>query len=406
MSALVGRLRGAVTAVSRGGVGTAVVSLAPRVSSVAAQWLLSLAAGHAAGALFVTCISNGSAVAALVGPGMTPVIVARRRLFTTRRGRALVAGAVGWIAVAALLIALIVGAVREPVGWLGLAAALYACSTVFYNCAPAAWAFWQSSGRFARVLGVSLLVTPVLSSAAALAGAPWPVVALVGLGGALPMGAMLGRVRVGRSLRLALWLVRHAVPLALPSMATAIVYPEALRRGIALYGATSVGKQTLYWSLVLMANVALQSFTAREVVAATGNEARALRRWLAATGVLVVLLAVALSVFRWMYGAEVVPRFLLVGAAVFLVTDGLVFYFAPAVTRPALVVVSWAAAFLVVLGMIVWPAVLWKITVIGPSVIVAILRLPPLLAFPAVRAVAAGALAVLLGGAALALGWP
>ena len=401
------RARRAIAAVSRGGIGTAAASLAPRVSSVAAQWLLALTTGPAAVALFVSCTSRGAAVVATVAAGMTPVIVGRPRLLSSRRGRALLACAIAWIAAAALLIAFGVERATEPVGRTGIAAALFAGSTVFYSCAPAAWASFQSRDRFARVLGGSLLFTPLASSLAALAGAPLVAAVLVGLGGAFPAAAMLGRASARRSIRLALWLARRAIPLSLLSMATAIVYPVALSLGMDRLGAPAVGVQTLFWSLVTVSNVASQSFAARVLVAAGGEPGeRDMRRWLAAAGALLLLPAIALVVFRLRFGAEVLPRFILAGAAVFLVTDGLTFYFAPASARPAVMGVTFAGAALVTAGVLWHPAVLERVTVLGPSVAIATLRLFPLLAVPRVRAVARAALGALAIAIGLALVFP
>ncbi|AKT39562.1 hypothetical protein [Chondromyces crocatus] len=406
MRSWVDRALQAVAAVSRGGVGAAVASLAPRGASVAAQWLLALSAGPAAAALFVTCTSRGAAVVAMIGAGMAPVIAGRPRLLSTRRGRALLASAIAWLAGAAFLVSLAVEAVTGASGGSGLAAALFAGSVVFYNCAPAAWPIWQSRGRFPAVLGGSLLVTPVASSLVALAGAPRLTAVLVGFGGAFPVVTMLSGARATRSFRLALWLARRALPLSLLSMATAVVYPVALTQGIAWMGASVVGVQTLYWSLALVANIASQSLAARAVITAGGGTSEALRRWLAAVGMLLLLLAVAFVVFRARAGEGVLPRFVLLGAAIFLVTDGLAFYFAPPTARPVLVGVTSVGAVLVGLGVWWRPTVLQSISVVGPSAIIALLRLVPMLAFSRVRVVAALSLIVLLAGAVLALGFP
>lgn len=417
-SAAAARAGELVRRIAHGGLGVALAVLLPRAASFVAQWLLTLSAGPAAVAAFVTLVSRGTVVVSLVAAGLAPTLMHRRRALASRSGRALAGGALLILAALALAVTLAYELTLGHGGAAGLTSAVFSACSLFASVSVVMWPIWQIEGRYLQSLAVLLAASPVASSLAALAGRPAATCLATGLASATPALLLVrpGRFRVRRAIRYALILVRRSVPLSMSNFATAVVFPAALSAGTAALGGHAVGQQTLYWSCIVALSIASQSFASRALIGAgaegdPGRGASALRAWLRPALALALAVACLYAVFTvpipWLRGSgsareALVPSMLVSGIAP-LITDPLCFFFSGRRRQRLLAAGSIGCSAAVGACLALAPAtVIRHFGVIGPSAVIGVLRLAFVVEAPARRPARAAA-AILLAAYAVAL---
>ncbi|WP_437674406.1 hypothetical protein [Sorangium sp. So ce131] len=401
--------------IAYGGLGVVGALLLSRAASLTTQWILSAVVGPTAVTAYVLTTTHASTVVALVAVGLAASLASRARLFDRPRGRAAVASALSVLGVAAgaLTAALDLASGLGPVA--ALSAAAFAFASLLACANPVVWPIWQIRGRFLLLLSITAAISVGLCFGAALLGMPRLSAVLVGAGVAVPVLAMIGRVQIRRAIRLAFLLVRHAVWPSLVNLSTVAVYPLALHKAIPLLGESRVGTQVLCWSIMPLLTTSSQSFASRAItsgaLSGVGSEAerraKALSAWVRTVpftlgiGVAIYLLFVIHVPFLPFTGSarDDLPSTFLVSVVVPAISDPLCFYFAKSYRSRSLVLGSVLSSAAVAAALLLWPAgVLDRFGVLGPSAIVAVLRLAFLFDVPGLRRVAYAALGLLLLG--------
>ncbi|WP_437525864.1 hypothetical protein WME79_39810 [Sorangium sp. So ce726] len=411
------KLSSLLRALTHGGTGVAFAVLLPRAASLAAQWVLTLAAGPAELAALANYTSRGMVVVALVAAGLSPTVARRARAMATRAGRALAGGAIALIAFIAFSVTLAYELGSGLGVMAGVITAFFSACSLFAAASKSILPIWQLQGRFLQTLAVVVVFSPIASMAAALAGSPAGVAVAVGFAGATPALLLVRPTRLRRAARYAMLVVRRSVPYSIANFSTVVVYPLSLSVGQSLLGAHRAGQQVLYWSFVAALSQASQAFAARAVARTVGPggeadwHARALRAWLPAAAGLSVIAAIIYVLFAvpisWLpfSGAarDAVTLTMLVSGVGPLITDSMCVYFCGPRSRRALPAGSvLSSACLAGLLLLTPEPVIRHFGVFGPSVLVGVARLAFLIDTP-VRRYALAAMLLLVSAFVLAL---
>ncbi|MCC6554762.1 MAG: hypothetical protein IT372_17445 [Polyangiaceae bacterium] len=401
------RLRGLLGLLATGSLGATAAALLPRGTSLGTQWILGLVHGPEVVARYATAVSRGAVVTALVVMGLPSVLSARPGLVRSERGRAAVG--VALLAISAVFFSITL--VAEL--WLGappraaVMSASFSAGGSFAAVAIVAWPIWQRLGRYYRVLAATLAISGAAAWSLAALNLPYASGVVTATGLSVPALHFLGRTRLRRALRLAVSLSWRAAPPSLGTFAAVIVYPTALTLGNKVVGERAVGEQVLLWAALQLFGVTSSAVAAwclarapapgapRAAGGSAGGEPAArsaLRMWLLRAVPLATLGFVVFEAYAhrhaWLGRApgQAVPLAAVLTSTAYLFSDPLCFYFAPRTVQRRLAIGSTVVAGLVWLGMSYAPeAVLPRVGVLGPSGIVATLRLLFLIGTPVQR---------------------
>ena len=407
------RLRGLVLLLATGSLGATAAALLPRGTSLATQAILGVVHGPEIVARYATAVSRGAVVTALVVMGLPSVLSARPGLLRSDHGRAAVAAAL--LAISAVFFAftltleLVVGSAPPA----ALVSASFSACGSFVAVALVAWPIWQRTGRYFHVLGATLAVSGAAAWSLAALSFPYAAGVVTAFGLSLPVLHFCGRARIRRSLRLAVALVIRAVPPSLGTFATVIVYPTALTLGSKVVGERAVGSQVLLWAVFQLCVIASTAIAAWSLARATAPaqagapasaqagapapdqpaNATALRQWLVRAVPLGAIVLLLFEVYEHLpaslggsTGRSDVPIALVITTLAYLLSDPLCFYFSPRSVQRRLAVGSSIVAGLVWIAVTSAPEMLLpRLGVLGPSGVIATLRLLFLIGTPAQR---------------------
>jgi hypothetical protein len=402
------RLIRLVQVLATGSLGATAAALLPRGTSLGTQVILGVAHGPEVVARYATAVSRGAVVTALVVMGLPSVLSARPGLLRSARARATVGGALLVIsAVFATITAVVELALGSP-PQSAMVSASFSASGSFAAVAIVAWPIWQRLGRYFRVLAATLAVSGAGAWSLAALNLPYAAGVVTAIGLSVPALHFCGRARLRRTLRCAAALSLRAAPPSLGTFATVVVYPTALTLGNQALGERVVGSQVLLWTVLQLFGITSTAIAAWSLVGAAAPapgeggappatqvsvHATASRVWLLRAVPLAALVPLVFEAYlhrpAWLGAppaAGEVPIALAITSVAYLFSDPLCFYFAGRSVQRRLAIGSTAIAGLVWLAITSAPAaVLPRIGVLGPSGVVATLRLLLLIGTPAQR---------------------